>query len=97
MKLSILSSSHECLQLLLVENLTFHESRCLRKLPVDVLVAYQRRDVLSSPGCAVHILRVGPSGSYQQPVSNVAWILMAKDPCRDLLRLLPNLDDRKVW
>ena len=49
----------------LVENFSFHQSPCLSDFPIDLLVAYQRRNVLSAPRCSVDILGVIPSDRYQ--------------------------------
>lgn len=49
----------------LVENFSFHQSPCLSDFPIDLLIAYQRRNVLSAPRFSVDILGVIPSDRYQ--------------------------------
>jgi hypothetical protein len=53
---------HEGLKLVLVQDFTFHQPGGFSYLSVNMLVAYQRRNVLGAPSCAVGILQVVPPG-----------------------------------
>lgn len=49
----------------LVENFCFHQSPRLGDFPIDLLISYQRRNVVSAPRGPVDIPRVTPSDIYQ--------------------------------
>lgn len=53
----------------LVENFCFHQSPRLGDFPINLLIAYQRGNVVSGPRCPVDIPRVTPSDRYQLNVS----------------------------
>lgn len=54
----------------LVENFSFHQSPRLSDFPIDLLIAYQRGNVVSAPRCPVDIPRVTPSDRDQLNVSD---------------------------